>query len=189
MEKWVIYLSGYIRQAITITQVKNTLFVSDSLFWLGQCAMQDKLSSLIRGPKVKKDVLLWLRKSKFLNQNTQKHPQRAYPFKTAPRWLSCKHLNDRATKAPNINSKIITCTFVKCGPNNLQHKNVLVLLRMLIPLVWNKQVIYSNKKKITATSKVTSLNCYERSSWYLLWKLIQKTSIHSTNTLDDWMDS
>ena len=82
-----------------------------------------------------------------LTQITGKPPQTTYPFKTTPRWLSCKHLNDCATKAPNINSKIITCTFIKCSPNNLQHKNVLVWLAdcaMLRPLILQEGITVSN---------------------------------------------
>lgn len=82
-----------------------------------------------------------------LTQITGKPPQTTYPFKTTPRWLSCKHLNDCATKAPNINSKIITCTFIKCSPNNLQHKNVLVWLAdctMLRHLILQEGITGSN---------------------------------------------
>lgn len=96
-------------------------------------------------PKVRKMIY-----SDYINltQNTGKPPQTTYPFKTTPRWLSCKHLNYRATKAPNINSEIIPCTFIKRGPNNLQYKYVLVWLHMITPLIWNKQVIYSKQNKI-----------------------------------------
>jgi hypothetical protein len=45
-----------------------------------------------------------------------------YPFKITPRRFSIEHLNDGATKTPDINSKIIANVFNKESLNHLQKK-------------------------------------------------------------------